>query len=709
MASSWHQKKAKLAAEQARRDEEAAQLAASRAADAAFDKDTSAAAMGGGDEELFKKKMTKEEKKAAAKAAREAKKALKKSGKGSSASLPSSSPSGSVSASASAVLARVDGGLSSGSDGPKTTAADALSDAGTVCTYAQSKGGVDARSKDINVQNLTMLHKGSVMLDESEVVLNYGNRYGLIGSNGSGKSTLLNALGARAVPIPDGIDIFHLKEEVAASETTAFEAVMSVDEERERLEKDADDLNNILTELEDDEEKQEKIMELLNIVYERLDEMDASTAEVRARSILKGLGFTHEMQGKMTKDFSGGWRMRVALARALFIKPACLLLDEPTNHLDMEAVLWLEEYLSKWNRILLMVSHSQDFLDGVCTHMVHLSPAKKLVYYDGNYSQFVKTKSEKEENQWKQYRWEQEQIKSMKEYIARFGHGTAKNARQAQSKEKVLEKMVRAGLTEKPQEDKAFSFKFNSPGHLPPPVLAFQNVEFHYPGCENLYSNLDFGVDLDSRIALVGPNGAGKSTLVKLMCGELQPTNGDVRPHMHLVMSKFTQHFVDVLDLSKTPLEYFETLYPNDTKEDLRKYLGRFGVSGRMQMQVQSELSDGQKARVVLAKMGRENPHILLLDEPTNHLDMESIDSLARAIQDFTGGLVLVSHDMRLIDQVAEEVWICDNKTVTKFPDGIMGYKRHLRRDLGIDGGGEKKALKGDASVKADPKKEKKN
>ena len=266
---------------------------------------------------------------------------------------------------------------------------------------------------------------------------------------------------------------------------------------------------------------------------------------------------------------------RVALARALFIKPACLLLDEPTNHLDMEAVLWLEDYLAKWNRILLMVSHSQDFLNGLCTHIIHLTSKKKLVFYDGYYHQFVKTSSEKIENQWKQYKWEQKQIKSMKEYIAKFGHGTAKNARQAQSKEKVLEKMVRAGLTDKPVVDKAFNFKFPEPGHLPPPVLAFQNVEFHYPNCENLYSNLDFGVDLDSRIALVGPNGAGKSTLVKLMCGELIPTNGDVRPHMHLKMSRFTQHFVDVLDLTKTPLDFFGTLYPDDAPEDLRKYLGR--------------------------------------------------------------------------------------------------------------------------------------
>lgn len=271
----------------------------------------------------------------------------------------------------------------------------------------------------------------------------------------------------------------------------------------------------------------------------------------------------------------------------------------------------MEDYLSKWNRILLLVSHSQDFLNSVCTHMIHFTSRKKLVYYDGNYDQFVKTKQEKDENQWKQYRWEQDQIKSMKEYIARFGHGTAKNAKQAQSKEKVLAKMIRAGLTEKPEEEKPLNFKFTDPGHLPPPVLAFHDVSFGYPGCASLYTNVNFGVDLDSRVALVGPNGAGKTTLVKLMAAELAPRSGDIRPHGHLKLGRFTQHFVDVLDLEKTPLEFFEQHYPNDPRDEQRKYLGRFGVAGAQQVQKMAELSDGQKSRVVFAKLGRDVPHIV--------------------------------------------------------------------------------------------------
>jgi len=723
MPSKWHEKKARQA-------EFAFEKALQSTPEMAVD--TSAlvteVAMGGGDEQVFEKKMTKEEKKAAAKAKREAKKKAKQKGNDSDDKAEEQKVSAKeVLDKTKDTLLQVDAqATAAADDGIDHEAADALAAAGTICTFSASRKGVDARARDINVTNFTLQHMGAVLLDETEIVLNHGNRYGLIGRNGCGKSTLLKALGARAVPIPNSIDIFFLKEEIEPSDTmTALDAVMSVDEERLKLEAQAEDLNHLLGELADggagdgdngEEEKtpeeiQEEIMDALNMVYERLDALDASTAEVRARSILSGLGFTHEMQSKKTKDFSGGWRMRVSLARALFIQPVCLLLDEPTNHLDMEAVIWLEDYLSRWNRILLLVSHSQDFLNSVCTHMIHFTNRKKLVYYDGNYDQFVKTKTEKDENQMKQYRWEQDQIKSMKEYIARFGHGTAKNAKQAQSKEKVLQKMIRAGLTEKPEEEKPLNFKFSDPGHLPPPVLAFHDVSFGYPGCAPLYTNVNFGVDLDSRVALVGPNGAGKTTLVKLMAGELLPTMGDIRPHGHLKMGRFTQHFVDVLDLEKTPLEFFEEQYPNDPRDEQRKYLGRFGVAGAQQVQKMSELSDGQKSRVVFAKLGRDVPHILLLDEPTNHLDMESIDALAKAVNEFEGGMVLVSHDMRLISQVAKEIWICDNKTITKYQGDIMNFKMDMRAQMGI--GEQAGKLKGDASVKAsekpkEPKKEEK-
>mmetsp|Transcript_6947 Transcript_6947/g.7276 ORF Transcript_6947/g.7276 Transcript_6947/m.7276 type:complete len:684 (-) Transcript_6947:1435-3486(-) len=537
----------------------------------------------------------------------------------------------------------------------------------------------EPRARDIKISQFSLSLHGIPLVEDTNIELNHGSRYGLVGRNGCGKSTFMKVIAARSFPIPDGIDIFYLSEEIEATTMTAKEAVMSVDKERLKLEKEAESLNELLTD--EGDENQDEIMDRLHQVYERLDELDASTAETRASLILSGLGFTPERQNMATKDFSGGWRMRIALARALFIQPTLLLLDEPTNHLDLEACVWLEDYLSRWKKILFFVSHSQDFMNNVCTHIIHLT-RKRLTTYSGNYDTFVQTKAELEEEQMKRYKWEQDEIKKMKDYVAKFGHGTAKNAKQAQSKEKTLEKMVRSGLTEKVEVEKAMDFQFPSPGQLSPPVLQCTDIAFGYPGCPILYHGVDFGVDLDSRVALVGPNGAGKSTLLKIMTGELQPVHGSVRPHAHLRIAKFTQHFIDVLDLTLSPLDYFLQLWPDMTREEGRRYLGRFGISGTVQTQVMGQLSDGQKSRVVLAKMAKETPHILLLDEPTNHLDMESIDSLAKAINKFEGGMVLVSHDMRLISQVAQEIWVVDNNTVMKYVGEIADFKMQIRAQM---------------------------
>lgn len=382
--------------------------------------------------------------------------------------------------------------------------ADQLRKEGIVTTFALTNKQLHRNVRDINVSNLTVTFHGSPLVEEAELTLNYGNRYGFLGRNGCGKSTFMRVIAARSFPIPDGIDIFHLREEIEATDMTAKEAVMSVDKERAVLEAEAEELNEIVANEEGSEEAEEAL-DRLNQIYERLEELDTATAEARASKILSGLGFSIEKQSKKTREFSGGWRMRIALARALFIQPTLLLLDEPTNHLDMEAVVWLEDYLSKWKKILFLVSHSQDFLNNVCTHIVYLSK-KKLVYYTGNYDQFVKTREEKEEEQEKRYKSEQDQIKNMKQYIARFGQGNAKMAKQAQSKEKTLEKMMRSGLTDKVEHEKALDFKFPDPPALPPPVLQCNNITFGYPGREILYSNVDFGVDLDSRVALVGPS-----------------------------------------------------------------------------------------------------------------------------------------------------------------------------------------------------------
>jgi len=347
----------------------------------------------------------------------------------------------------------------------------------------------------------------------------------------------------------------------------------------------------------------------------------------------------------------------------------------------LEACVWLEEYLKTYNKILLLVSHSQDFLNGVCTNIIHLQN-KKLSYYTGNYDSYVQARADKELNQMKQYNWEQDQIANMKNYIARFGHGSAKLARQAKSKEKTLAKMEASGLTEKVHEDKVLVLRFADPGTLPPPVVQFNHVHFGYSSNpkEELYSDLDFGIDLDSRIALVGPNGVGKSTLLKLLVGQLNPTQGMVRRHQHLRIAWYHQHLTDQLDLDLSALDYMMKSFPGEVElEKMRQIVGKFGITGKAQTVPMRVLSDGQKSRVVFAWLAWTEPHLLLLDEPTNHLDIETIDSLAEAINDFEGGLVLVSHDFRLINQVAKEIWVCEKRRITPWKSDIIAYKESLR------------------------------
>eukprot|EP00873_Tetraselmis_striata_P001533 jgi/Tetstr1/421797/TSEL_012700.t1 len=529
-------------------------------------------------------------------------------------------------------------------------------------------------ARDIKIDSFSMGLNGVELIQECSIELTIGRRYGLIGQNGSGKTNFLECLALREVPIPNHMDLYHLHEEAEPSDMSALDAVVDY----------------IRVELKKLEQLEEQIMETtgpederLTAIYERMEELDPSTFEVRAAELLHGLGFNKQMMARSTKDMSGGWRMRVALARALFVRPTLLLLDEPTNHLDLEACVWLEEYLKTYDKCLIIISHSEDFLDGVCTHTIWLTQ-QQLQYYTGNYTTFKKTVAENEIIQQKKYEKEQDDIKHIKQFIASCG--TYSNlVKQAKSKQKILDKMYAAGLTPPVARERTFRFSFPDCDKLPPPVMPFVDVSFSYSGKKEdyLYTHLDFGIDSDSRIALVGPNGAGKSTLLKLMTGELTPTEGVISRHSHLVIGKYHQHSVDVLKEEMTTLEFFQHMYPNNDTftrdiEEWRGFVGRYGITGKMQTSKIGHLSEGQKSRIVLAMICMQNPNMLLLDEPTNHLDMEAIDALAQAIKGFNGGLVLVSHDFRLIDQVANEIWVCDKKTVQKWKGDIRDYKKHL-------------------------------
>uniref|UniRef100_A0A060TD39 ARAD1D44792p n=1 Tax=Blastobotrys adeninivorans TaxID=409370 RepID=A0A060TD39_BLAAD len=530
-------------------------------------------------------------------------------------------------------------------------------------------------SRDIKIDSASLVFHGKVLIQDTTLELNFGRRYGLLGENGCGKSTLLKAIASREYPIPENIDIYLLNEPADPSEYSALEwVVREAESELARLEKAVEDIL----------EKEGPESPVLEDLYERIDEMDPSTFESRAAVILTGLGFNSKTIKKKTKDMSGGWKMRVALAKALFVKPTLLLLDDPTAHLDLEACVWLEEYLKRFDRTLVLVSHSMDFLNGVCTNMIDMRQ-QKLQTYGGNYDSYIKTRSEQETNQMKQYNKQQEEIAHIKKFIASAGT-YANLVRQAKSRQKILDKMEADGLIEKVVPDKVFSFRFPAVEKLPPPVLSFDDVTFSYSGNpeDNLYEHLNFGVDMDSRIALVGPNGVGKSTLLKLMTGALQPTGGRVSRHTHLKIGVYSQHSADQLDLTKSSLEFVRDRFPEISQDFQywRQQLGRYGLTGEGQTALMGTLSEGQRSRVVFALLAIEAPNMILLDEPTNGLDIPTIDSLADAINAFDGGIVVVSHDFRLLDKIAKDIFVCENKTATRWDSSILEYKKHLAKNI---------------------------
>lgn len=534
----------------------------------------------------------------------------------------------------------------------------------------------EKRARDIKITGFSLNLFGRNLVEDTTIELNWGQRYGLIGRNGCGKSTLLKCLAEREVPIPDHIDTYLLSEEAQPSEMSALEYVIdSANQEVARLERLADELMT--------EEGPES--EALMDVYDRQAELDPTTFVPRASSILIGLGFTPETLHKKTKDMSGGWRMRVALARALFISPSMLLLDEPTNHLDLGTCVWLENYLARYTKILVVVSHSQDFLNGVCTNMMVMQQ-RKLKYWGGNYDMYVQTREEQDRNQWTLYKKQQEEIAHIKAFIASCGT-YANLVRQGKSRQKQLDKMIEDGLIEKPYEEPRFKFRFPDTGTLPPPLISFSDVCFSYSGKKEdyLFSNVSFGIDCDSRIALVGPNGAGKSTLLKLMVRENTPTEGNVSIRGGVSIGRYHQHSAEVLEEDLSPVEYmtkkFSDRLGEKKLEEWRSMVGNWGIPSEYHLLPIKCLSEGLKTRLVFCEIAQNNPHILLLDEPTNAADMEMIDSMAEAINHFKGGVILISHDFRLLQQVADEIWVVDNG-VQKWDGDIRSYKAYLAKGM---------------------------
>lgn len=554
-----------------------------------------------------------------------------------------------------------------------------------VKTYSSEAtvGSVKAKyvpgSTDIHIDGLDLAFGGMTLLESASLHIAYGKRVGVIGRNGCGKTTLMRAIARRELPLPEGMDIVYVEQEIEGCDKTPLEVVLESDTKRQELLDEETELTAQMTEAEEaGREPDSKIAERLAAVYDLLGQMDADRAKARAASILDGLGFSEDAMTRQTiNQFSGGWRMRISLASALFLEPKLLLLDEPSNHLDAMTVIWLGDYLSRWPHTIACVSHDREFLNVICTDIIHVKD-KKLHSYNGNYNDFEKARRERMKELERNAESQEMRRAHMQKFVDKFRYN-AKRAAMAQSRLKMLQRMDEERVV-LPSEEEEFEFQFPEPGALTGSHASVQicDVTFGYPGQEPLFRNLDFSVNMDSRTVLLGPNGAGKSTLLKLLLGENIPQEGEVKRSSKLRLGYFSQHHVETLVLWRTPLEHMKVTFPDALLPDLRSHLARLGVKAEQALRPINTLSGGQKSRVALAVITYQRPHILILDEPTNHLDIETLDSLIMALNSFNGGLLVVTHDARLVKSVCETICVCENGEVREFRGEYQEYRKQM-------------------------------
>ena len=529
----------------------------------------------------------------------------------------------------------------------------------------------------LHVNDMTFRLGGRVLFDKATLHLPKGKKMGLVGRNGTGKTTLFRMIlgdlhtDAGAVRVRPTARIGTVAQEAPSGPTSLIDTVLAADTERAQLLAEAETATD-----------PGRIADIHN----RLADIDAQTAPARAARILAGLGFDEEAQARPCSEFSGGWRMRVALAATLFARPDFLLLDEPTNHLDLEAALWLEGYLASWPGTLLVISHDRTLLNTVVDEIAHLSE-QKLTRYAGNYDRFERTRRERQAQQAKLQAKQLSEQRRIQAFVDRF-KAKASKASQAQSRLKMLARMEPIASV---IDEKTTTFNFPDPDPLSPPLIALDEVSVGY-GDKPVLKDLDLRIDMDDRIGLVGANGNGKSTLIKMLVDRLKPMAGKVVKSSKLKVGYFAQHQQEELNLNESPFQHMARALPMATETKVRSHLGRFGFSGDLADSKVDVLSGGEKSRLLFALMSIEAPHILFLDEPTNHLDVDAREALVQALNEYDGAIVLVTHDAHLIDLVCDRLWLVADGGCANYDGDLESYtsllleqRRAARRDAQAD------------------------